>query len=83
VWAKADLLSHVSFGRLDRVLDGGKYCSPRLNPTDLKGIQLAVWEALGRPAIQPTKDTENTVVKIVEARVETTQIVVDKLSKGD
>jgi len=51
VWAKADLLSHVSFGRLDRVLDGGKYCSPYLNPPDLQGIQCSVWEALGRPQV--------------------------------
>ena len=80
VWAKADLLSHVSFGRLDRVLDGGKYCSPSLNPLDLKGIQLAVWEALGRPAVQPN---ENTVLEIVEAQVETTRIVIDKLPKDD
>jgi mRNA interferase MazF len=50
VWAKANLLSHVSFGRLDRVLDGGKYVSPTLNPSDFRGIQLAVLEALGRPA---------------------------------
>ena len=80
VWAKADLLSHVSFGRLDRVLDARKYCSPRMHPSDLKGIQLAVSEALGRPAVQPT---ENTVLEVVETRVETTELVVDKPSKGD
>src|ERR1700675_4404405 len=50
VWAKGDLLSHVSFGRLDRVLDGGKYVSPTLNPSDFRSVQLAAWEALGRPA---------------------------------
>jgi mRNA interferase MazF len=79
VWAKADLLSHVSFGRLDRVLDGGKYCSPRLSPSDLKGIQSAVWEALGRPVLQTP---ENTVLEVVETKVETTKIVIDNQSNG-
>jgi mRNA interferase MazF len=78
VWAKADLLSHVSFGRLDRVLDGGKYCSPSLNPLDLKAIQQSVWEALGRPALQMPG---NTVLEVVEAQIETTKIVVDNLPK--
>ena len=80
VWAKADLLSHVSFGRLDRVLDGGKFCSPSLNLADLKGIQSSVWQALGRPALQAT---ENTVLEVVEARVETTKLVVDNLPKDE
>jgi uncharacterized protein YifN (PemK superfamily) len=79
VWAKADLLSHVSFGRMDRVLDAGKFCSPTLHPLHLKGIQVAVWEALGRPALQAP---ENTVLEVVEAKVETVRIVVDNPPKG-
>lgn len=64
VWAKADLLSHVSFGRLDRVLDNFKYRSPSLNPSDLTGIQSAVWAALGRPLQTP----ETTVLEVMEPR---------------
>jgi len=77
VWAKADLFSHVSFGRLDRVLDGGKYCSPMLNRSDLEGVQHAVWEALGRPTV---RDLSATVVEFVETR--TTKVVVDKAPKA-
>lgn len=77
VWAKADLLSHVSFGRLDRVLDAGKYCSPMLSPADLQAIQQAVWEALGRP------DVKEAVLRIKETQVEATKIVIDKTPKVD
>ena len=49
VWAKADMITHVSLARLDRVLDGGKYCSPTLKPYDLRSIQIGVWEALAKP----------------------------------
>jgi uncharacterized protein YifN (PemK superfamily) len=51
VWAKCDLITHVSLQRLDRVLDGGKYCSPKLAPAEFLEIQRCVWEALGRPKL--------------------------------
>jgi len=47
VWAKADMVTHVSFERLDRVMDGGQYCSPVLSEVDVEGIRTAVWHALG------------------------------------
>jgi mRNA interferase MazF len=49
VWAKGDLVAHVSFQRLDRVLENNRYCSPSLDSEDVAGIRLAVWEGLGRP----------------------------------
>ena len=82
VWAKADLLSHVSFGRFDRVLDNGKYCSPALNPSDIQGIQCAVWEALGRPVVSP-QTTENGVLEAVVTETETVKIVVDSNTEVD
>jgi mRNA interferase MazF len=52
VWAKCDLVTHVSFVRLDRVFDAGRYASPSLSPEDFSAIRRGVWEALGRPGIQ-------------------------------
>jgi uncharacterized protein YifN (PemK superfamily) len=49
VWAKCDLVTHVSFARLDRVFDNGRYSSPLLSPEDFEAIRKGVWEALGRP----------------------------------
>jgi mRNA interferase MazF len=74
VWAKGDLVSHVSFGRLDRVLDNGKYCSPSLKPEDLKCIQSAVWQALGQPEVV----LEN--MEVVEKTVSTSIDIVEKVS---
>jgi uncharacterized protein YifN (PemK superfamily) len=51
IWAKADMLTHVAFTRLDRVLDYGRYVSPLLKNEDLLGIQRAVLHALGLPAL--------------------------------
>lgn len=45
-WAKADMLTCVSYGRLDRLLLYGRYAAPQLNPEDLMRIQRAVAEAL-------------------------------------
>jgi hypothetical protein len=45
------MVTHVAVSRLDRVLSNGKYSSPILNPDDLRSIQLAVWNALGKPEI--------------------------------
>ena len=47
IWAKADMLTHVAFCRLDRVLDNGKWSSPVLEKDDLCGIQKAVLHAIG------------------------------------
>ena len=48
-WVKADLVMHVSFQRLDRVLDNGRHTSPSLSAEDFRAVQRAVWEGLGRP----------------------------------
>lgn len=47
VWAKADMLTSVSFRRPDRVLLHGRYVSPSLNPDDFQAIRRAVLAALG------------------------------------
>jgi uncharacterized protein YifN (PemK superfamily) len=46
-WAKADMLTCVSFRRLDRVLLHGRYVSPSLWPRDFQAVQRAVLAALG------------------------------------
>lgn len=46
VWAKGDLISHVSFHRLDRVLIDGRHSHAELSPEDFKSIQRAVLYAL-------------------------------------
>jgi len=58
VWAKGDMVAHVSFGRLDRVLCDGRYSSPQLDPDDLSAIQRLVWEAMGRPIVENSKVVE-------------------------
>lgn len=50
VWAKGDMVAHVSFQRLDRVLCDGKWGAPQISSQDLYRIQNLVWEALGCPA---------------------------------
>jgi uncharacterized protein YifN (PemK superfamily) len=47
IWAKADMLTHAAFSRLDRVLVQGRYTSPLLDHDDLYGIQMAVLHAVG------------------------------------
>ena len=47
VWAKANLISHVSFSRLDRVLIDGRHSHAELSPEDFKRIQIAVSHAVG------------------------------------
>ena len=46
IWAKADMLTCVSFSRLDRVLLHGRYAAPVLRPEDLILVQQAVASAL-------------------------------------
>jgi mRNA interferase MazF len=53
VWAKADMLTCVSFQRLDRVLQYGRYASPILRSDDLEAIQKAVSEALQLDKLSP------------------------------
>jgi len=43
------MVTHVSYARLDRVIDNGKWCAPVLNPVDILRIQKLVWEAMGAP----------------------------------
>lgn len=64
VWAKGDMATHVSFGRLDRVFCDGRYASPLLNPEDLSAIQKLVWEAMGRPSVENNEVTEEIVEEI-------------------
>lgn len=47
IWAKADLLTHVSFQRLDRLRLHGSYSRCRLSDVDFAGIRLATAAALG------------------------------------
>jgi len=52
VWAKGDMVCHVSFERLDRIFYDGKYSSPSLNLEDLRRIKCLVWEAMGCPVLE-------------------------------
>lgn len=47
IWAKANMLTHVGFSRLDRVIDGGIYCRRYLDDVDFKGVMVAVLHAVG------------------------------------
>ena len=79
VWAKADTLSHVSFGRLDRVLDGKKWCSPSLIPSDFKGVQASVLQALGCPIVSSQViETKGIVTSVVESP----KIVLDAIDQS-
>src|ERR1035437_920199 len=75
-WAKADMTSHFSFDRLDRVLDHGRYASPSLQPEDFQGIQEAVIYALGMAHILnfPTV-AEERIVEVVEITSEKEGII--------
>ncbi len=45
-WAKADMLTCVGFGRLDRLLLNGRFAAPMLNDADFLEIQKCVAHAL-------------------------------------
>jgi uncharacterized protein YifN (PemK superfamily) len=45
-WAKADMITCVSFQRLDRLLLYGRYAAPQLKPEDLSAIQRCIAHAL-------------------------------------
>jgi mRNA interferase MazF len=47
VWAKTNLVSHVSFARLDRVIVGGRHAHAELNPADFGRIKQGVLHAMG------------------------------------
>lgn len=49
IWAKANMLTHVGFPRLDRVMEGGVYCNRYLDRADFKGVMVAVLHAVGCP----------------------------------
>ena len=49
IWAKADMLTHAGFQRLDRVMDGGRYSTRCLDDTDFLGLMRAVVNAVGLP----------------------------------
>ena len=71
VWAKGDMVTHVSFARLDRVFCDGKYCSPTLNPEDFAAIQRLVWEAMGRPSVENIE----AVIEIVEEVIDKEMVI--------
>jgi mRNA interferase MazF len=48
VWAKADMLTHAAFARLDRPKEHGKFASRQLSPADLEGVINAVLAAIGQ-----------------------------------
>jgi uncharacterized protein YifN (PemK superfamily) len=52
VWAKGDMVSHVSLERLDRVLCDGRWSSPSVTAADLAAIHKLIWEALGSPSLK-------------------------------
>ena len=45
-WAKADVITCVSFERLDRLLLYGRYAAPQLRPDDLLEVQRCVAHAI-------------------------------------
>lgn len=47
IWAKADMLTHVAFSRLDRVIVHARYAAPFLDEMDMCGIYKAVLHAVG------------------------------------
>lgn len=47
VWAKANLITHVSFARLDRVIVGNRHTHAALNSDDFKLIKQGVLHAVG------------------------------------
>ena len=47
IWAKANMLTHVGFSRLDRVIEDGLYCERCLDSADFRGVILAVLPAVG------------------------------------
>jgi mRNA interferase MazF len=47
IWAKANMLTHVGFPRLDRVMEDGVYCNRYLDRADFKGVMVAVLHAVG------------------------------------
>lgn len=46
-WVKADLITHASFARLDRIRVGGRYQRWKLPHADLVEVQKCVLHALG------------------------------------
>jgi uncharacterized protein YifN (PemK superfamily) len=46
-WAKCHLVAHVRFDRLDRVIAGGKWCTPSISASDLAKVRAAVRHAIG------------------------------------
>lgn len=49
-WAKCNMINTVSAARLDRILVGGQYLSPRLEKEDLLRIYKAMLTVFGRVA---------------------------------
>jgi uncharacterized protein YifN (PemK superfamily) len=47
IWAKANMLTHVGFPRLDRVIEDGIYCHRYLDSGDFNGVIVAVLHAVG------------------------------------
>lgn len=73
VWAKGDMVCHVSYNRLDRVLIDGKRSPAEIDPDDLLSIQSLVWEAMGRPELTFAVET----VQVIESATFVSKYEVD------
>lgn len=51
VWAKGELVAHVSYARLDRLKFKSQYIAPALDPQDFRAIKNALAAAIGLPRI--------------------------------
>ncbi|MSP87809.1 MAG: hypothetical protein EXQ92_03200 [Alphaproteobacteria bacterium] len=52
-WAKCDLISHVGFARLDRLLLNGQRATPKISDAHLTGVRHCVLSAAGLHALKP------------------------------
>ena len=54
IWAKANMLTHAGFSRLDRVKEDALYCNRFLDSADFRGVMAAVLHAVGCPQFAPS-----------------------------
>src|SRR5207237_613294 len=50
-WAKCDMVTHVSFARLDRPFQGGKRARVKVSTDDLMAVQKGLLCAIGLPKL--------------------------------
>jgi mRNA interferase MazF len=66
VWAKGDMVTHASFGRLDRPKENGMYASRKLNDADLEGVVHAALAAVECSYLVKHRDTIDAIRKLVK-----------------